>query len=109
MQESETTQYGKTGMIRAKEGSVDELVAILLQAAELVSSLEGCRLYVVGKDRGDDKIIWVTEIWDNQEDHARSLQLEAIRELISKAMPLIESFPEGGAETDILGGWGIDK
>lgn len=104
----EQSSYSRTGAMKAKPGASNELTDLLLQAAELVSTSAGCRLYVVGKDINDEDIIWVTEIWDNQKDHARSLQLEEVRNLISKAMPLIDEFTEGGFEMNIVGGWGVD-
>lgn len=99
--------YGRTGTMKAKEESADELAAILLEAADLVSNMDGCRIYIVGKDVNDAAMIWVYEIWESKEHHAKSLQREEVRALISKAMPLIDSFPDGGVEMDILGGAGI--
>lgn len=109
MEKTDQNMYGKTGVIKAQKGSADELADLLLQAASMVSTADGCRLYVVGRDTNDENIIWITEIWDSKEDHTRSLQMEEVRELIEIAMPLIDSFPDGGAELNILGGWGIDK
>ncbi len=99
--------YGKSGALNAKPGKADELASILLKAADLVSTLEGCRLYIVGRDVNNDTLIWVYEVWDSKENHAKSLQMEEVRALISKAMPLIDSFPDDGAEMNILGGSGI--
>lgn len=99
--------YGRSGALKAKPGQTDELASILLQAADLVSAVEGCRIYIVGRDLDDETLIWVYEVWDSKENHAKSLQMEEVQTLISKAMPLIDSFPEGGAEMSILGGAGI--
>lgn len=99
--------YGRTGSMKTKVGYADDLAAILLEAADLVSTMKGCRLYIVGRDKDDETIIWVYEIWESKEHHAKSLQRKEVRALISKAMPLIDSFPDGGVEMDILGGAGI--
>ncbi|MEZ4684912.1 MAG: hypothetical protein R3B47_02270 [Bacteroidia bacterium] len=39
----------------------------------------------------------MTEVWDSKEDHANSLQLPGVRELIMQAMPILDSMPTGGA------------
>ena len=101
--------YGRTGVMTANEGSGDSLLDILLEAAELVSELDGCWLYIVGKDREHPNTIWVQEIWDSKEDHAESLAHPGVRELINKAMPLINTFPDKGGEYTIIGGAEFDK
>lgn len=94
-------------MLKAKEGKADELVSILLQASESVSSAKGCHLYIVSKDSQDENTIWITEVWDTKEDHDASLQNEEVRKLISKGMPLIDGQPEGGSEFKVMGGAGL--
>jgi len=101
--------YGRTGTMTANEGAGDSLLDILLEAAELVSGIDGCRLYIVGKDLDDPDTIWVQEIWDSKKDHAASLTNPGVKELINKAMPLIKAFPEKGGEYMILGGAGFGK
>jgi quinol monooxygenase YgiN len=107
MNTTDQNLYGRTGTIKAKEGSANELAAILLKAADLVSNMDGCRLYIIGRDVNNASIIWVYEIWESKMHHAKSLQREEVRVLISKAMPLIDSIPDGGVEMEILGGAGI--
>ena len=50
--------------------------------------------------------IWVTEIWDSKEDHGNSLQSAKVKELIVKALPILEDQPEGNP-LNVLGGFGL--
>ena len=84
-----------------------KLTQILLAASKLVSTVKGCRLYLVSKDKTDNDTIWVTEVWDSKEDHANSLNAEGVKALISQAMPLIDGRPEKGQELEVLGGKGL--
>jgi quinol monooxygenase YgiN len=95
------------GKLIAKAGHADELANILLQASKLVETVKGCKLYVIGKDPDDNNSVHVTEIWDSKEDHDHSLKDERVRELIIKAMPILDGQPVKGEELEILGGTGI--
>lgn len=99
--------YLLQGKLTAKTGHADMLADILLQASQLVSRAKGCKLYVIGKNAQDRSSVYVTEIWETKDDHDRSLQAEEVRELISKAMPILEGLPEKGQELEILGGAGL--
>jgi quinol monooxygenase YgiN len=79
------------------------LVAILLEAAEALNTLEECELYVVSVKQKVTDAIWVSEVWRNAEAHQASLSLNAVKVLIQKGRPLIldmsviETFsPQGG-------------
>ncbi len=72
----------------------EELVAILLRAAEAVSGADGCRLFIVNRDSADDSATWVTELWDSREQHQASLELPGSTALIEKALPLLAARPE---------------
>lgn len=102
-----TNKYLLHGKLTAKAGHRDELADILLQASQLVSTAKGCKLYVIGKAESDTNGVYVTEIWDSKVDHDNSLKVEGVRELIMKAMPLIDGQPTKGQELEILGGAGI--
>lgn len=100
-------KYLLHGKLTAKSGHRDELAAILIQASELVSTAKGCRLYVIGRDENDTNSVYVTEIWDTKEDHDNSLKVEGVRELIAKAMPILDGQPTKGQQLEVLGGTGI--
>lgn len=109
MMQSKPAKYGLSGKFTAKAGYADELVSILLDAAALVSTAAGCHLYVVSQDVHNKNDIWVTEVWDSKRDHDDSLHHDGVKELISKALPLIDGRPEKGVELNVRGGAGIDQ
>lgn len=100
-------KYLLHGKLIAKPDAVNELTAILLKAAEGVSKVKGCNLYIISKDKNDKNAVWVTEIWDSKEDHDNSLKAKDTKALISKAIPLLDGQPQRGQELEILGGTGI--
>lgn len=89
--------------MEAVEGGRDRLIGILLEAIE---EMPGCLSYIVAKDPSDSTMIWITEVWTDQESHKASLQLPAVRDAISRAMPLIAGF-EPGTVTEPVGGHGL--
>lgn len=95
------------GKLTAKTGKAYELANILIEASKLVAPTKGCKLYIVGKDKNDQSSVYVTEIWDSKDDHDNSLKVEGVKDLIMKAMPILEEQPTKGQEIEILGGVGI--
>lgn len=100
-----TPRYGRHGSMRAQPGRREEVIGILLNASEVLSS-EGCLVYAVGSDPDEADLIWVTEIWESKEAHAASIELPAVREAIEKAMPMLTG-EFTGSEFDVLGGLGL--
>ncbi len=80
------------GRLAAQPGRRDDLLAILAEG-DTAEPLPGCRLYLVAVDETDADGVWVTEVWESEEAHAASLQLDRVREQIARAMPLLD--PEG--------------
>lgn len=108
MIEQRQTKYGLFGKLKATSGKGGELASILLEASRLMANAQGCHLYIVSQDTQDDTSIWITEVWDTQEDHDNSLSVAGVKELISQAMPLLEGKPESGMKLRVLGGKGLD-
>lgn len=100
--------YAQTGKLVAYPGQREALAGILLHAAERVSALPGCRVYLVHADTADEATLWVYELWDDQASHDASLQDGHVRELIAAAMPLLGKPPES-AMLQLLGGHGLAK
>jgi quinol monooxygenase YgiN len=96
-------KYGFYGKFKTQIGKRDELLDILLQASKLVSTAKGCHQYLVSKDLKNENLVYVTEIWNSKEDHDNSLKVEGCKELISRAIPLMDGQPEI-AEFEIVGG-----
>lgn len=84
------SRFGLFGEITTIEGKRDELVTILLEAAEAMNTIEECELYIVSVKEEVPDGIWITEVWQNAEAHQSSLSLDAIRNLIEKGRPLIK-------------------
>lgn len=95
-------KYGLSGSFTAKKNKGDELASILEEAAYLMKDAEGCVVYIVGQQSDNKDVIHVFEVWDSKEAHDNSLHIDGVRELIGKAMPLIDGKPRG-VEIDITG------
>lgn len=93
-------KYGLSGSFTAVDGKGDELASILEDAASLMKDAKGCLVYIVGQQSDDKDIVHVFEVWDSKQDHDDSLSIDGVRELIGKAMPIIEGNPSG-TEIDI--------
>ena len=51
--------------------------------------MPGCWLYLVALDETDQDGVWVTEVWDSEEAHRASLQLDHVQAQIVRAMPML--------------------
>jgi quinol monooxygenase YgiN len=101
-------KYALHGKLQAQEGKGQKLAQILLEAANLMKTAEGCCLYVVGLQAEQPDDVWITEIWDSEAAHDASLHVAGVRELIGRAIPLLKGSPEKGQSWQILGGAGLD-
>jgi quinol monooxygenase YgiN len=80
--------------MKALPGQGDALLALLLQAADLVATAPGCEVWIVNRVPDDPDAVWITEVWRSEADHAASLTVEAVREIITLARPLIAGMGE---------------
>jgi quinol monooxygenase YgiN len=101
-----TDLFGLHGSFLAHAGRGDELTALLLEAADALGADESCRLYLVHRSADDPDTVWVTEAWTSREAHAASLDDEATRAMIVRAMPMIAGVP-GSTELRTVGGKGM--
>jgi quinol monooxygenase YgiN len=99
------TCYGRHGLIRARPGQREALLAIRAEVARGARTMPGCRLYLVGPVIGDADAIAVTEVWDDKAAHAASLSLESVRATIAKARPFIAGL---GTATEFEALAGVD-
>jgi len=97
------SKFGMFGKITTVDGKRDDLVAILLEAAEAMNALNECEVYIVSVKDEQPNAVWVTEIWQDELAHQASLKIDAIKTLIQRGRPLIlgmetiETFvPRGG-------------
>jgi quinol monooxygenase YgiN len=97
--------YGLIGKMLAQPGKRDELVGYLMSGS---GEMPGCLSYIVATDATNPDAIWITEVWDSQENHAGSLKLASVQATIAKARPLIAGFGER-FETHPVGGVGLPR
>ena len=108
MTQEKQTKYGLFGKLKATAGNGDQLASILLEASRLMATAPGCHVYIVSRDVQDDTLVWITEVWDTEQDHDNSLNVAGVNQLISRAIPLLEGKPESGIKLTVLGGKGLD-
>jgi quinol monooxygenase YgiN len=87
--------FGLQGKLKTQSGKRQQLVDHLLQAAEILQTHDGCYLYVISEDPMDEDTVMVTEVWRSSEDHQASLTLDAVKNLIAAARPILAGAPEG--------------
>jgi quinol monooxygenase YgiN len=80
--------------MKALPGQGDALLGLLLQASDLVATAPGCEVWIVNRVPDDPDAVWITEVWRSEADHAASLTVEAVREIITLARPLIAGMGE---------------
>lgn len=86
--------YALCGKFTVEPPNRNALADILSAAADLMEHAAGCQMYIVYNDAADDGALWVTELWDSKEAHARSLTLPGVGELIAQARPLISGIEQ---------------
>ena len=72
--------YGLIGKMTAAAGQRDALASMLLESTQ---AMPGCLSYVIASDPADDKVLWITEVWNSQESHQASLSLPAVQAAIA--------------------------
>lgn len=80
------TMFMLHGRLAATPGKRDELLDILSEETEM----QGCRLYLVATDVSDPDGVWVTEVWETEEAHSASLQIDAVQQRIARARPILD-------------------
>ncbi|MDA1010172.1 MAG: antibiotic biosynthesis monooxygenase [Chloroflexi bacterium] len=98
--------YGYFGTMRTHPGKRDEVIDILLRAAEDLGS-HGCHAYIVGAGDSPD-LICITELCDSRASHDLSLLAPVTRRAISEAMPMLTG-EFTGHEMTVRGGLGIPE
>lgn len=86
--------FGMYNKFTTHPGQRDLLVKHPLSAARLMESAAGCRLYIVNTSSTEADVVWVTEVWDHEDDHRASLSIEGVRPIIQASMPLLAKPPE---------------
>lgn len=87
-------RFALCGKLVAHPGKRDELVDILIEAANALGRRSECESYIVSLVEGEPDAVWVAELWANEDAHAQSLQAAEVRALVERGMPLIAGMPE---------------
>ncbi|MEM7279199.1 MAG: putative quinol monooxygenase [Pseudomonadota bacterium] len=81
--------YGLISQMLVVAEQRDTLIDILLEGTK---NMPGCQSYVIAKDSTNEEAVWVTEVWDDKESHAASLNLPAVQRAIAIGKPMITGF-----------------
>jgi quinol monooxygenase YgiN len=98
--------YALINKLTAKPGQRQRVVGILLESGKLFDDNPGCFLYLVSESTEDPNVVWVTDLWTSQEEHAEALTAPALRPFVEQAMPLLDRMPEQ-IELRPVGGKGL--
>lgn len=98
-------KYGYINKFTALPGQGNDLLKILLQAAQALETNSDCIQYLISTV-SEPEVLYVTEIWTSKEAHDDSLEPVEVKAVIAKAMPLIASI-SNIAEQRVEGGKGL--
>ncbi len=90
----------------AKPGRGGELARKLLDVAQALREAPGCQLYVINRSPDDSDVVWVTELWQSQEQLDAALENPEARARMPEVLEMVR---EGGFERidlEPLGGVG---
>lgn len=99
---------GRYMKFTAQPGRGDELVQLLMRAAESLRDAPGCELYVVNRSPAEAGVVWVTELWLSQDavDAAlEQLQTDEGQAQVAELQALLAAPPER-IDVEPLGGVG---
>lgn len=102
------TKFSLLNKFVVQDGKKEEMIGILLEAAESMEDLDECEVYLVNINENEPGSVYVYEVWIDEGAHQASLGLEAIQKLISRAKPIIKSL-ERISTLKIKGGKGISS
>lgn len=100
--------YALINKMTTKPGKRDELVPILLESGAAFNDNPHCLLYIVSKDKKDENVLWVQDVWTDSESHQEAMNQKEMQAYVKQAMPLLEGMPEQidielvGGKSDVL-------
>ncbi len=92
------------GKFTAHEGKRDELIRYILEGSK---DMDGCKLYILNTSSEDKNVIYIYELWENEEAHKASLTNENVKKSIQKAIPLIANMSNQTTLIPVKGSKGI--
>lgn len=97
---------GRYAKAVAKPGKGGELAHKLLEVAQALREAPGCQLYVINLSADDPDVVWVTELWQSQEQLDAALQTPDVHERIPEVLELVRDGGFERVELEPLGGVG---
>lgn len=97
---------GFIGRFVAEPGQRDELLVLLLEAADTLAANQACLLYVFRTRDEEPDALWSEEVWTSKAAHDLALEPEAVKGKMRRAMPLIAEMGPA-TELSLRGGKGI--
>ena len=95
--------YALINKMTSKPGKRDEVTKILLESGKAFDDNPNCILYVVSKDKKDENVLWIQDVWVDEISHQEAMSDTIMREYIAKAFPLLVGMPEQ-IEIELAGG-----
>jgi quinol monooxygenase YgiN len=93
--------FANVGTLGTIPGRRNDLIAILTRPSPELRDA-GCLLYEVGINDETPDLVYVSELWETEEAHQRSLQLASVQAAIQEAVPLL-SGELGGSRFHVVG------
>jgi quinol monooxygenase YgiN len=100
---------GRYVKFTARAGHGDVLADLMLDVARSLSGTDGCELYMINSAAEQSDVVWVTELWRDQESVDASLavlQTDAGKARLGEVMALLDGPPER-IDLQPLGGVGL--
>ena len=100
---------GRYVKFSARAGHGDVLADLMLDVARSLRGTDGCELYAINRAAEESDVVWVTELWRDQEAVEASLavlQTEADTTRLGEVMALLDGPPER-IDLQPLGGVGL--
>ena len=95
--------YALINKMTTKHGKRDEVLKIMLESGAAFNENQNCLLYVVSKDKKDENVLWIQDVWTDEKSHQDAMSDKAMQEYVKQAMPLLEGTPEQ-VEIEFAGG-----
>ncbi|QJY44523.1 putative quinol monooxygenase [Pseudonocardia broussonetiae] len=102
-----TARSGRVGRyvrMEAQPGQGEALATTLLRVADGLRGAAGCELYLINASADEPDVVWVTEVWADEEASDRALSGELgevgigdVLELLAGPPELVDLTPLGGA------------
>ena len=95
--------FALLNQLTAKPGKRSDVVRLLLESGRSFDDNDACLLYLVTESEDDPDVIWVVDLWTNEEEHEAALQAPEMRPFVAEALPLLVGPPEQ-TRIDVRGG-----